>query len=293
MPSTRSPRRSRRCRRTTPPSARCHPAPTPPTRASHPAPTPPAPGPPPPPTPPTPAPRPAQVSPPPASRPRPPWASPRGTVADAHPPPHAPHLPPAPPPTIRPSPPPRTDLAVHWRTPVPHRPRLDLRDAAEVRVLGAERVRRPRRLHDRAAHRLAAALQLPPRADRGGLRLRVRADADPLRGQLRRGQATRGLRLLRRPARRDRAPEGDRGLPPRHVASRGARQVADHRRSSLRRPRRGQHRLRLAQGRVREVRPALARARRALRAHRGVHLRAARPAHRERVLAGREVLRDR
>src|SRR5699024_8577023 len=38
-----------------------------------------------------------------------------------------------------------------------HRPRLELRDAAEVRVLGAERVRRPRRLHDRAAHRLAAA----------------------------------------------------------------------------------------------------------------------------------------
>src|SRR5699024_9992369 len=52
MPSTRSPRRSRRCRRTTPPSARCHPAPTPPTRAPRPAPTPP-----------TRAPRPAEVSP--------------------------------------------------------------------------------------------------------------------------------------------------------------------------------------------------------------------------------------
>src|SRR5699024_11820539 len=64
----------------------------------------------------------------------------------------------------RPSaPPPRTDLAVPWRKHVPHRPRLDLRDTAEVRVLGAEPVRRPRRLHDRAAHRLAAALPLPPR----------------------------------------------------------------------------------------------------------------------------------
>src|SRR5699024_1202660 len=72
------------------------------------------------------------------------------------------HRPPAPPPPTGPPGP--------WRSHVPHRPRLDLRDTAEVRVLGAERVRRPRRLHDRAAHRLAAALQLPPCAYRGGLR---------------------------------------------------------------------------------------------------------------------------
>src|SRR5699024_9935295 len=37
------------------------------------------------------------------------------------------------------APPPRTDLAVPWRKHVPHRPRLDLRDTAVVRVLGAER----------------------------------------------------------------------------------------------------------------------------------------------------------
>ena len=133
-----------------------------------------------------------------------------------------------------------------------------------VRLLGAQRQRRPGDQRHRAAHRLELRLQRQAGPDRGEQRLRVRAVPGPLRGQLRRRVPARVDQLQPGAAAGHPAAQGHRRRPPRAVAAGRAGQARRHRRSPLRRPVRRQRGLRLVQGRVHPPGRAVARARRAL-----------------------------
>ena len=140
----------------------------------------------------------------------------------------------------------------------------------QVRLLGAQRQWRPGDQRHRTAHRLGLRVQQEAGADGREQRLRVRAVAGPLRGQLRRRVPARVDELLAGPAAGHRAAEGHRRRPPRPVATRRAREAGRHRRPSVQRPVRRQRGVGLVQGRVHPSGRAVARARRALPAQRRV-----------------------
>ena len=114
---------------------------------------------------------------------------------------------------------------------------------AEVRLLGAQRQRRPGRQQDRAAHRLGLRVQqaLARLAENNGFEYALSPGA--LHGVVRRGVPARVDQHQPRAAAGDRAAQGDRRRPPRPVAARRAGQVGRHRRPDLRRPGRDQRRV--------------------------------------------------
>ncbi len=119
------------------------------------------------------------------------------------------------------------------RTPPPcphdreHRHRIPRR--AVLRLLGPERLGRPRDERHRAAHPLRLRLQRPRRAARRAQRLRLRPQPGAVRRVLRRRPAARVDLVLARPPARDRAAQGDRRRAPGPLAPGRARQVGSSR----------------------------------------------------------------
>ena len=165
-----------------------------------------------------------------------------------------------------------------------------VRSTDQVRLLGPQRLGRPRDQQHRAAHRLGHRLQPQAGADRRGERVRLCAEPDPLHRRLRRRQPARVGFVQPRAGGGDREADGDRGAAAGAVEPGAGGEADRDDQPPDRRPHRGQRGQRLVPRRVRSDRRAVARPRRALPPVGGVHPGAARHLDRGSVHLRRRLL---